>query len=105
MIPALAEALNLLAVQREGGAVSSIFLARDEVSLLTVENVADPRSPERVRLQAAHLEDQLCVAVIEHADLRVGGFAIIQVAKSAADADHGPGQFVLAQTPAGYVHL
>ena len=42
----------------------------------------------RFGLQAAHLEDQLRVAVVEDADLRVGRLAVVDVAEAAADADH-----------------
>src|SRR5262249_44176846 len=41
----------------------------------------------------------------EDANLGVGGLAVVHVAEAAADADHRFGQSVLAQAPAGLVHL
>src|SRR5262249_45958229 len=57
------------------------------------------------RLQPAHLEDQLAVAVVEEGELRVGGFAVVAGAEAPAQAQDRAGQLVLAQAPAGHVHL
>src|SRR5262249_6809833 len=59
----------------------------------------------RLRRPAAHLEDQLAVAVVEDADLRVGRLPVVDVAEAPADAAHTLGQLVLVQAPAGLVHL
>src|SRR5262249_13003728 len=45
------------------------------------------------------------VAVVVNANLRVGGLAVVDVAEAAADTDDRFGQLVLAQAPAGLVHL
>src|SRR5207249_3242314 len=55
--------------------------------------------------QATNLENQFAVAVIENANLGVGSLAIVKVAEPAADTDDRFGQLILAQAPAGLVHL
>ena len=45
------------------------------------------------------------VAVIEHAELRVGGLAVVDVTKAAANAHDRFRQFRLVQPPAGLVHF
>src|SRR6516165_5315172 len=41
----------------------------------------------RIARQPAHFEDQLAVAEVEEANLRVGGFAVVDIAEAAADAE------------------
>src|SRR5262249_44657716 len=85
----------------------------DQVALAAVEDVADEVVAllalevlvGSVRRQAADLEDQLAVAVVEDTHLGVGRLAVIDVAEPAAEAEDCLRQFVLAQAPAGLVHL
>ena len=55
--------------------------------------------------QTTHLKDQRGSFVVMINDLRVGGFAIILVSESAADAPDARGEFHVAEEPAGDVHL
>src|SRR5262249_8318846 len=84
----------------------------DDHALGAVPDVADVGvlrlEAERVRAlrrQAAHLEDQLAVAVVVDAHLRVGRLAVVLVAEAAADAHDRVGHRVLAEAPPGLVHL
>src|SRR5207244_296522 len=61
-------------------------LGEDHVAVGAVEDVADRCAAQRRRLQAADLEDQLLLAVVEPADLGVGGLAVIDVTEAAAHA-------------------
>src|SRR5215468_4761937 len=70
-----------------------------------MEDVADLGAFVVLGQQAAYLEDQLTVAVVENANLRVGGLAVVDVAEATADAESRAAQLVLAQAPAGDVHL
>src|SRR5262249_27766371 len=97
------ELLDLLAVQVVGHA--TLVVRADHVALLAVEDVADRAAAQAVRLQAAHLEDELAVAVVEDADLRVGRLAVIDIPEPAADADDGARELALLQAPPGLVHL
>src|SRR5438045_1556099 len=55
--------------------------------------------------QAADLEDELRLAVVEEGQLRVGGLALIGVTESAAEAEDALGQRGAGDHPAGLVHL
>src|SRR5262249_31078833 len=92
-----------LPLRREDG--RGRVIRHDHVTFRAVVDVADHRALEAFSLQAAHLEDQLAVAVVEDRDLGVGRLAVVDVAEAAADADDRLGQSGLAQTPAGLVHL
>src|SRR5437879_3385176 len=70
-----------------------------------MEDVADTGTAVVVGGQATDFEYQFGVTVGHHRDLRVGGFAVVDVPEAAADTEDGPGQAVLAQPPAGHVHL
>ena len=70
-----------------------------------MENVADAGVLIRIGLQPADFEDQLAIAVIEDANLGVGRLAVVDVTESAADANDTLGQLILAQAPAGDIHL
>src|SRR5207237_4825346 len=83
-------------------AVGSLPDVADIVRRLDAGLDIGERAPGR---QAADLEDQLGIAVIEDADLRIGGLAVVLIAEAAADADDRFRQFVLTQPPAGLVHL
>src|SRR6516225_3655089 len=76
----------------------------DDVALGAVEDVADASAFVFLGRQAADFKDQLGIAIIENADLRVRGFAVIDVAEPAAEADYGVRQRILVQAPAGFVH-
>ena len=56
-------------------------------------------------MQAADLELELAVVELEADVQRVGRLAVVGVAEPAAGGHHGLGQLVLAQAPAGQVHL
>src|SRR6516165_10825999 len=74
VIPAVLERLDHLSLGREGGRFP--VAVNDQVAIGAVKDVADLGPQEILGGQTADLEDQLAVAVIEDANLRVGGFAI-----------------------------
>src|SRR6516225_2144981 len=79
VVAAGAEALNLLAIPREGRAAAKILIATHQVAALAVDDVADSRAAERIGLQAANFEDERGFAIVEHTNLGVGRFAVIDV--------------------------
>ena len=83
-----------------------IELVAGDGARLQVEDVADLLAViAHSVLQAAHLEDQLRVAVVEDGDLRVGRLALVAVAEAAAQAEDAPRQGGAGDDPAGDVHL
>ena len=74
-------------------------------ALGAVEDVADLAPCSSLVEQAADLELELAVVELEGDELRVGGLAVVGVAEPAAGGHDGLGELVLAQAPAGDVHL
>src|SRR5262249_32612238 len=70
LIAAAAEAFDLLAVIGEGDAAEVV--RADQNAVFAVEDVADAHSLQQIGPETTDLEDQLDVAVVEDADLRVG---------------------------------
>src|SRR5687767_8475139 len=71
-----------LAVRRERH--PAVVIGADYDPLLAVEDVADRGEAQRIGGQAAHLEQQQAVAVVEQANLRVRRLAVIDVAEPPA---------------------
>src|SRR5262249_41257111 len=103
VVAAALERLQLLALGGEDDA--GIVAGADEVAFRAVEDIAYLGAQQVFARQAAHFEVQVAIAVVEEADLGVGGLAVIDVAEAAADAEHALGQLVLAEAPAGLIHL
>src|SRR5262249_18524348 len=110
-IAAAVPLLDHLALEREGRAAAVV--RTDEIALAAVPDVADVvaallaalRWVRADRRQTADLEDQLAVAIVEDANLRVRRLAVVDVTEATADAEDALRQFGLAEAPAGLVHL
>src|SRR5262249_30206263 len=80
MIAAAAELRQHLTVGRVGDGI--LVAGNDEVTVRAMEDIADLDALVVPADQAAYLEDQLTVAVVEDGNLRVGRLAIVDVAEA-----------------------
>src|SRR5260221_2147417 len=103
VVGAAAEFLDDFSLGRVGD--GRIVAGADHIAFAAIENVAYAGIEELLARQAADFKNQLAVAVIENADLRVGRLSVVYITKPAAQALYGFGQFVLVESPPRYVHL
>src|SRR5205085_203993 len=86
VVSAAMERGDHLPVVIEGGA--SGVAVQDHMAVRSVVDVPDARAAVLVRLEAARLEDQLAVPIIQDGNVGVGRDSVILIAEAAAEADH-----------------
>src|SRR5947209_1665829 len=76
-----------------------------QVAFRAIEDIAYVGAEQFLSRQPTDFENQLAVAIIEDAYLRIGCLAVIDITESASDALNRLRQFVFVEPPTGHVHL